>query len=90
MISRCDEVTPKQPEEGFGFTQVIIHELGHIVGLMHSHSFDWLGGFFSAMGYYTYDYMFGRFDKWALQRIHANKAMMETLTGSKTCRQRFS
>jgi hypothetical protein len=76
---RGDEVTPKQPGKGYGLTQVIIHELGHMVGLMHPHSFDWLGDFsFSAMGYYTYDYTFGQFDKDALQRIHADKIMMET------------
>lgn len=75
---RGDYATPKQTGKGYGFTQVIIHEVGHMVGLMHPHSFDWLGDFsFSAMGYFTYDYMFGQFDKDALQRIHADRLMME-------------
>ena len=76
---RGDNVTPKQRGKGYGFTQTIIHEVGHIVGLVHPHSFDWLGDFsLSAMGYFTYDYTFGQFDKDALQRIHADKVMMET------------
>jgi len=78
-FTRGDNVTPKQPGKGYGLTQTIIHEVGHMVGLMHPHSFDWLGDFsFSAMGYFTHDYTFSQFDKDALQRIHADKVVMET------------
>ena len=83
-----DEEKPKQLGKGYGLTYVIIHELGHMVGLMHPHSFDWLGDFSSsAMSYFTYDYGFGQFDKDALQRIHADKAMMEASSTVRNARE---
>ena len=68
-----------QKGKGIGLTQIVIHEAGHMVGLSHPHSYGWIGDFCStAMSYFTYDYVFGQNDKDALQRIHADKVMMET------------
>ena len=72
-----DEVGQKG--KGLGLTQTVIHEAGHMVGLSHPHSYGWIGDFcFTAMSYYTYDYAFGQNDKDALQRIHADKIIMQT------------
>jgi len=73
---RGDEVGQKG--KGFGLTQTVIHEAGHMVGLSHPHTYGWLGDFcLTAMSYFTYDYVFGQNDKDTLQRIHADKLMME-------------
>jgi len=72
-----DEVGQKG--KGLGLTQTVIHEAGHMVGLSHPHSYGWVGDFcLTAMSYFTHDYVFGQNDKDALQRIHADKVMMET------------
>jgi len=66
-----------QPGKGLGLTNTVIHEAGHMVGLSHPHNYGSIGDFiFSVMGYFTYDYMFGQHDKDALQRIHADKVIM--------------
>lgn len=79
-FTRGDHVTPPQPGKGMGFTQTIIHEVGHEVGLMHPHEYDDLGDFVvSAMGYFTDDYVFGQIDKDALQRAHVDQLYLESL-----------
>jgi len=72
-----DEVGQKG--KGLGLTQVVIHEAGHMVGLSHPHTYGALQDFaLTAMSYFTNDYVFGQSDKDALQRIHADKIIMET------------
>jgi hypothetical protein len=78
-FTRGDQVDPPQPGVGEGFTQTIIHEVGHEFGLMHPHQYGDIGDFiFSAMGYFTDDYKFGQIDRDALQRAHVDQAYMET------------
>jgi len=70
--------SPKQPGKGVGFTALIIHEVGHMVGLMHPHSYAWWGDFaLGAMSYFTSDVVFGQHDKDALRRGHVDKLMIE-------------
>ncbi|MHA2295181.1 MAG: hypothetical protein ACXAEU_20565 [Candidatus Hodarchaeales archaeon] len=56
--------------------QLLIHEVGHTVGLPHPHEdygFRWGGDFIdSAVTYYTYSYNFNFADKDRLGRYHAN------------------
>jgi hypothetical protein len=71
-FTRGEQIDPPQPGKGDGFTQTIIHEVGHEFGLMHPHQYGNIGDFvYSAMGYFTDDYEFGVADKDALQRAHA-------------------
>jgi hypothetical protein len=73
-FERGKHVSPAQSGKGYGFSQTIIHELGHMIGLMHPHQYGSLGDFSaSAMSYFTYEYKFGQFDKDAIQRAHADK-----------------
>lgn len=68
-----------QKGKGIGLTQVVIHEAGHMIGLSHPHTYGALQDFsLGAMGYFTHDYVFGQNDKDALQRIHADKIVLET------------
>lgn len=72
-------VEPKQESKGFGFTQPIIHEVGHMLGLAHPHTYGDLGDFVcSAMSYFSYEYGFSIFDKDALARAHIDKHFIET------------
>jgi hypothetical protein len=74
-----DHVTPAQPGKGVGFTEVVIHEVGHEFGLMHPHQYGGIGDFiYSAMGYFTDDYSFGQIDKDAIQRAHVDQIYMAT------------
>jgi hypothetical protein len=73
-----DYVTPSEPGKGDGFTEVIIHESGHMLGLPHPHNFGPVGDFIlTAMGYYSYDYVFGQSDKDALRRAHVDQVYIE-------------
>ena len=73
-FERGEHVSPAQSGKGYGFSQTIIHEVGHMIGLMHPHQYGSLGDFSaSAMSYFTYEYKFGQFDKDAIQRAHADK-----------------
>lgn len=85
-LTRGDHIDPPQPKKGEGFTQTIIHEVGHEFGLMHPHQFGNIGDFISSpMGYFTDDYKFGQIDKDAIQRAHADQLYMDTealLSGS--------
>jgi hypothetical protein len=77
-FTRGEQVDPRQPGKGDGFTQTIIHEVGHEFGLMHPHQYGNIGDFvYSAMGYFTEDYEFGVVDKDALQRAHAYQITMK-------------
>jgi len=73
-------VVPPQIGRGEGFTQTIIHEVGHEFGLMHPHQYGDMGDFIvSPMGYFTNDYDFGVIDKDAIQRAHADQLYLSTL-----------
>jgi hypothetical protein len=77
-FERGNLVTPVQPGKGQGFTQVIIHESGHMLGLPHPHNFGPVGDFIiSVMGYYTYDYVFGQIDKDSLRRAHVDQIYLK-------------
>jgi hypothetical protein len=77
-FERGNYVTPVQPGKGEGFTQVIIHESGHMIGLPHPHNFGPVGDFIvSIMGYFTYDYVFGQIDKDSLQRAHVDQIYLK-------------
>jgi hypothetical protein len=79
-FTRGEQVDPRQPGKGDGFTQTIIHEVGHEFGLMHPHQYGNIGDFvYSAMGYFTDDYEFGLTDKDALQRAHVDQLYLQTL-----------
>ena len=70
---------PPQMGRGRGFTQTIIHELGHEFGLSHPHDFNSIGDFFvSPMGYFTEDYKFGISDRDSIQRAHVDEIYMQT------------
>lgn len=78
-FTRGDQVSPHQPGKGEGFTQTIIHEVGHEFGLMHPHEFGDIGDFiYSPMGYFTNDYTFGQIDKDAVQRAHVDQVYFAT------------
>lgn len=73
-------VTPPQPNKGIGFSQLIIHEVGHMLGLMHPHQYGDPNDFVaSAMSYFCYDYNFSQFDKDALRRAHVDSVIMQTV-----------
>jgi hypothetical protein len=77
-FTRGEQIDPPQLGKGDGFTQTIIHEVGHEFGLMHPHQYGNIGDFvYSAMGYFTDDYEFGVVDKDALQRAHAYQVAMK-------------
>jgi len=78
-FTRGDEVGQKG--KGIGLSQTIIHETGHMIGLMHPHQYDDLGDFsYSAMGYFTNDYGFGQSDKDFLRHAHADQVILQTAT----------
>jgi len=72
-------VAPPQPNKGIGFSQLIIHEVGHMLGLMHPHQYGDVHDFVaSAMSYFCHDYNFSQFDKDALRRIHVDGIIIQT------------
>jgi len=78
-FDRGNIVEPPQPGKGIGFSQLIIHEVGHIFGLMHPHQYGDTHDFVSsAMSYFCHDYNFSQFDKDALRRMHTDQIMFET------------
>ena len=78
-FTRGDQVSPRQPHKGDGFTQTIIHEVGHEFGFMHPHQFGDIGDFiYSPMGYFANDYTFGQIDKDSLQRAHVDQVYFAT------------
>jgi len=75
---RGDYVSPVQLGKGIGFTQVVIHEVGHSLGLMHPHQFGYVGDFeSSAMSYWAWEYRFSQFDKDAINRAHADQLISQ-------------
>jgi hypothetical protein len=77
-----------------GFTQTIIHEVGHAVGLMHPFWYDYQNDYVaSEMAYYPHEYIFSQFDRDAIQRGHADyyiiraQSMMENATWLKGWKQ---
>jgi len=72
---------PRQPGKGFGFTNTVIHEVGHMLGLMHPFATlsDPTENFVaSVMAYYPYDYSFSVFDRDALCRGQADQLLRVT------------
>ena len=77
LFTRGEQILPPQMGKGEGFTQTIIHEVGHEFGLMHPHQYGDVGDFIvSPMGYFTDDYEFGIIDKDSIQRAHADQLYM--------------
>ena len=72
---------PPQPGKGIGFTQAVIHEAGHSLGLMHPHQFGYLQDFESSvMSYWSWEYSFSQFDKDAINRAHADQLINSALS----------
>jgi hypothetical protein len=68
---------PRQPGKGYGFSNTIIHEVGHMVGLNHPFIYDQTEDFVSSvMAYYPYDTSFSRFDIDVLQRGYADQLII--------------
>ena len=84
-FTRGDEVGQKG--KGLGMTSTVIHELGHMVGLMHPHEYDNVGDFaYGVMSYFTEDYQFGQSDKDFIRRAHVDEILLnatETLEKAK-------
>jgi len=79
-LNRGTTVEPPQPNRGIGFTQLVIHEVGHMIGLMHPHQYGDVHDFVaSAMSYFCHDYNFSQFDKDALHRMHTDSSIIQTL-----------
>ena len=67
----------KQPQKGFGLTNTIIHEVGHMLGLVHPFRADSTQNFVaSVMSYYPYEYSFSVFDRDALLRGYVDSLLM--------------
>jgi hypothetical protein len=78
-FKRGDFASPSQPGKGFGFTNTVIHEVGHMLGLMHPFSFDPTENFVaSVMAYYPYENIFSIFDRDALARGQADLLLRQT------------
>jgi hypothetical protein len=66
-----------QPGRGYGFTQTIIHEVGHMLGLNHPFIYDEVEDFTdSVMAYYPNRYSFSRFEVDALLRAFTDKLLI--------------
>jgi len=67
----------KQPQRGFGLTSTVIHEVGHMLGLVHPFRADSTQNFVaSVMSYYPYEYRFSAFEKDALLRGYVDNLLM--------------
>jgi len=70
---------PTQPGAGYGFTQTIIHEVGHMVGLNHPFINDPTENYVSSvMAYYPYPTSFSQFDKDVLLRGFGDDLIIKT------------
>ena len=66
-----------QPGKGYGFTQTIIHEVGHMLGLNHPFLYDQVEDFTdSVMAYYPSRYRFSQFDIDTLLRAFTDKFLI--------------
>ena len=77
-FTRGESADPAQPGKGFGFTNTVIHEVGHMLGLMHpfATSYDPTENFVaSVMAYYPYEQGFSIFDQDALGRGEADQLL---------------
>jgi len=80
-LHRGDLVAPKQAGLGFGFTNTVIHEVGHMLGLMHpfaTYSDPTENFVSSVMAYYPYEDAFSQFDKDALLRGYADQLIRDS------------
>ena len=78
-FKRGEFTDPAQPGKGFGFTNTVIHEVGHMLGLMHPFSFDPTENFVaSVMAYYPYENQFSIFDRDAEVRGQADLLLRTT------------
>ncbi|MBS7623822.1 hypothetical protein KEJ39_09185 [Candidatus Bathyarchaeota archaeon] len=67
----------KQPQRGFGLTNTILHEVGHMLGLSHPFRADPTQNFVaSVMSYYPYEYSFSIFDRDALLRGYVDSLLI--------------
>ncbi len=80
-LERGAMVKPPQGTKGIGFSQTIIHESGHMLGLMHPFQFGQITDFLdSPMSYFSHSSNFTQFDKDSLRRIHADRILLESAT----------
>jgi hypothetical protein len=80
-FQKGNDANPPQYGTGIGFTQAVIHETGHSLGLMHPHQFGYLGDFeSSAMSYWSWEYTFSQFDKDSINRAHADQLVNSALS----------
>lgn len=80
-FKRGNSTDPAQPGRGFGFTNTVIHEVGHMLGLMHPFATlsDPTENFVaSVMAYYPYENGFSVFDRDALARGQADQLLRQT------------
>lgn len=74
---RGNKTEPRQPGKGFGFTNTIIHEVGHMLGLPHPFQNDKTQDFVaSVMAYYPYESSYSQFDIDAILRGHADQLLI--------------
>lgn len=79
VLQEGSHSSPVQTGKGVGFTQAVIHETGHSLGLIHPHQFGSLEDFeASPMSYWGWDYRFSQFDKDAINRAHADQLILST------------
>ena len=80
-FNRGSYVEGENEGKGFGFSQTIIHEVGHMLGLNHPFIYDETENYVdSVMAYYPYTYNFSQFDKDVLLRSLSDKFIMEAKT----------
>jgi len=73
-FNRGSYVEGENEGKGFGFSQTIIHEVGHMLGLNHPFIYDETENYVdSVMAYYPYTYNFSQFDKDVLLRSLSDK-----------------